>query len=375
MGTTRYIYNKCVDALRTHTKDSPRLGITQLRERFMNKGSEEAPAWIEETPYDVRDTAIRDVMKARQHEIKKYRKTGKNFTLHFRTKHDRTQCIDVLKKHWGKTRGVFSSIFHASKLKQARKNHTTSRKRRRRWKLPETLPCDSKMVLDRLGRFYLCVVMPRERRASDSESQTVPVRRPIAAIDPGVRTFGTVYTGDRIIHWGKDAQDRVFKLCRGVDKLVSLRARCNNHRERFHYTRAIIRHHTHIQQLVAELHRKFARYLVDTFDEILLPSFDTKQMVSRDENRSKWLRSDTARAMCTFSHYKFRQRILHSASETGSVVRIVNEFYTSRTCGNCGNLHPNLGGAKIYNCPHCHVRMGRDANGARNILLRHLTIT
>lgn len=28
--------------------------------------------------------------------------------------------------------------------------------------------------------------------------------------------------------------------------------------------------------------------------------------------------------------------------------------YTSKTCGECGNLHQKLGGSKDFLCPNCH---------------------
>jgi putative transposase len=50
------------------------------------------------------------------------------------------------------------------------------------------------------------------------------------------------------------------------------------------------------------------------------------------------------------------------------------EPYTSKTCGNCGHLNDKLGSNKIFNCPSCAYCADRDANGARNILLRYLTV-
>jgi len=36
-----------------------------------------------------------------------------------------------------------------------------------------------------------------------------------------------------------------------------------------------------------------------------------------------------------------------------------------------GMLHKKLGGNKTFKCPHCNIVMGRDVNGARNVLLRY----
>ena len=47
--------------------------------------------------------------------------------------------------------------------------------------------------------------------------------------------------------------------------------------------------------------------------------------------------------------------------------------HTSKTCGKCGNLHANLGSNKCFKCPKCEMKMDRDINAARNIMLKYLS--
>ena len=93
-------------------------------------------------------------------------------------------------------------------------------------------------------------------------------------------------------------------------------------------------------------------------------------MVRRGARR---LRCKTVRAMLTWSHYRFRQRLLQKAEATGGACRVlvVDEAYTSKTCGGCGRLQA-VGGRDMYVCGACGMSAGRDANGARNVLLRWL---
>ena len=51
------------------------------------------------------------------------------------------------------------------------------------------------------------------------------------------------------------------------------------------------------------------------------------------------------------------------------------ESWTSKTCGLCGSLHPDLKGNPVYRCvrPGCEAVLDRDVNGARNIGLLVLT--
>ena len=95
-------------------------------------------------------------------------------------------------------------------------------------------------------------------------------------------------------------------------------------------------------------------------------------MVTRAQRK---IGSKTARQMLTWSHYRFQQRLVNKTREyRNSQVIICDEAYTSKTCGCCGQLHEKLGGSKTFRCPHCGVVMDRDMNGARNILLRYLTL-
>ena len=83
-----------------------------------------------------------------------------------------------------------------------------------------------------------------------------------------------------------------------------------------------------IENLVSELHRKAARFLVDNFDVILLPTFETSEMVERGRRR---IRSKTVRNLLSLAHYRFGMFLRHKAQEVGVVVISVNEAYTSKT--------------------------------------------
>lgn len=78
--------------------------------------------------------------------------------------------------------------------------------------------------------------------------------------------------------------------------------------------------------------------------------------------------------MNTFAFYKFHEKLKSLAALRNCKLYIVNEAYTSKTCGICGSLNNKLGSAKTFKCvnPECKVMIDRDHNGARNILLKHL---
>ena len=95
-------------------------------------------------------------------------------------------------------------------------------------------------------------------------------------------------------------------------------------------------------------------------------------MVKKEDRK---IGKKTVRGLYGLSHFKFRQRLIEKSRQYSNCqVILVNEAYTSKTCGKCGNLHPKLESSKVYVCSekNCQMVMDRDVNGSRNILLRNL---
>jgi hypothetical protein len=179
--------------------------------------------------------------------------------------------------------------------------------------------------------------------------------------------------------------------------------------------KALLRAFQRIRNLVREVHIKLTAWLCENYDLIILPEFGSARMVKRAGRK---INSKTARSMLTWSHYGygFRQYLMHKIREyPGVTVKLCTEEYTSKTCGVCGQLNDGLGGSKRFCCPNAlcplnnptpadaartlraaqrkqkrrpsqgarkrtppkepasvRLAMGRDANAARNILLKAL---
>lgn len=361
-GSVRYTYNLC----KAEFDRSGKASLKHLRETCENR-SADIPGWLHDTPYDVRDSAVREFSQAVSNGFRKFKATGQKFSMSFRSRKAPQQTFDVGKKHWNRRRGVFSSILSSKRLRQFQD----------RYKIPSVLPADSKLSITRTGQFWLNIPTPvmstnlPHARVGDSQARDGDEYEAVASIDPGVRTFATVYTGSHVIEWGTGSMKRITHHAMYADRLRSRRDKAPTHRIRYRLTRALLRATQKVRNLVSDLHHKFSRWLCDTFDTILLPVFDTSRMVLRSTRR---LHRKTVRMMCTLSHFTFRKRLLDKVRASGDPdrVRLVSEAYTSKTCGNCGALHHKLGGNKRFLCPSCSVAIDRDANGARNILLRNL---
>ena len=121
----------------------------------------------------------------------------------------------------------------------------------------------------------------------------------------------------------------------------------------------------YIKNLVSELQWKTVSYLIRNYDTIVLPEFKTSEMLKK-----KKLGPTTKRLMSMFSFYKFKEKLQWKCDLYNKKLVIVDESYTSCTCGVCG-LQNNIKGKEEFNCSNCSLKIDRDVNGARNILIKN----
>ena len=76
--------------------------------------------------------------------------------------------------------------------------------------------------------------------------------------------------------------------------------------------------------------------------------------------------------MQAFSFFEFKDKIGYLCKKYGKRLVMVEEDFTSKTCGACGVLNQGLKGSKVFECPSCGIILDRDENAARNILLKNL---
>ena len=355
-GVYRWTYNECV-RLCCIAKDVKYRGKNttkkELRALVANSNSalvKERP-WLLNVPYDVRDGAIAEFVKNLTTEMDKVKaKPSHRFWMNFKTKQDSSMSFTILKKHWKD--GQYCPRFLPGKLKGFEE-------------IPMQLECDSKLVKTRTNDFFICLPTIRP----EPSPAPCAYKGSCIALDPGVRTFLTGYDpSGTILEIGKSDVDKVFKMCYRIDRIAAKVAKAKNHKQRYNRKRAVCRARTKLNNCINDMHAKAAKYLCESYELIFLPKFTTQQMVRRANRKIK---SKTARAMMTYAHYRFRQRMLDKARNYDNVqVVIVNEAYTSKTCTKCGVIKTNLGGAKTFKCSSCDWKGDRDINGARNIYLR-----
>ena len=354
IGTTRWTYNQCVASIKTKVC---RASKKELRSLHLNKDAvEESNPWVLETPYDVRNEGMNDVLKAIKSNLAAKRE---KFNLKYRSRKDPVQSVVVHSKHWGKDRGMFSGVLGSKVLKSSEP-------------LPESLEYDSRLIRTRWGEWFLCLPLPLS--VSENQAPRDDVwGNGVISLDPGVRTFVTGYDPSGVLcEWGKGDICRIYRLCYVLDSLQSRWTQKGvRHRKRYRLRKAANRIRTKVRNLVDEFHKKLAKWLCENYRVVLLPEFKTSGMIRRGQRK---IGSKTARAMVTWSHYRFRQRLISKSREyPWCKIVVCDESYTSKTCTNCGTLNYSLGGSKVFSCSACKIVIDRDLNGARNILLRYLS--
>jgi putative transposase len=154
---------------------------------------------------------------------------------------------------------------------------------------------------------------------------------------------------------------------RGVERGQFVHSKLFKHPLRYKLRLAMERLRTRIKNLRSECHKQVGSYLAKNYDVIVLPTFETSQMVVKKKRK---LRSKTARAMMTWAFYQFSQTLEHLCNRYGSKLVRITEEYTSKTCTKCGHVHRNLGSSKNFICPSCGYEIPRDFNEAVGIFLK-----
>ena len=338
----RWCYNKAVELLRE--------GFQGNRYELRAAVLAELPERLEAAPYQVKGSAVFDARKA-QNNVKAHNRKvfqtgeGQSAKLHFRSRKHPRSSIFVPRTAITPT-GIYKKLLGDMKHGEL---------------LPEPW-YDSRLVREG-DRYWLVVATDAHRTEAETQGRVI-------ALDPGVRSFQTGFSETEAVKFGEQDFGRIARLCHHLDDLMGRIAKAPA-RKKSRMKNAATRLRRRIKDLVRELHHKVARWLVDHYDIILLPTFETSEMVEKAKRK---LNSKVARAMLTWSHYQFAQFLTWKTWESGKVVLRVNEAHTTKTCSWSGEVVANMAGRKTIRGSDGIV-LDRDINSARGILLRALEDT
>lgn len=310
--------------------------------------------WLSSIPSKCFTEAFKHACDARKAGFKK----GGKFSLKFRKRKDKVQSCFIPKS------AVKQNIIFGNSVKK----YCGVKEIKFTEQLPEN-HLDCELVLDH-GLWFLSVPYRKTTHPVESQNRVV-------ALDVGVRKFLTFYSEDSCGYLGQGDSNRLFRLAKSLDNIVSKTATSKGKYKKSLW-RAGDRIRVKMKNLIKELHYKLANFLVENFDAILLPYYEVSEFV-RKGNRK--LNNKSVRQMLNFNFYKFSQILDRKMIERkgflvtpdGNICRRVirvNEAYTSKTNTISGEIMKNIGSKETIKTKD--YTLDRDLNGARNIFLRAL---
>lgn len=320
----RYVYNQCVLWIRKNKLES----FYSLRKKVKDNLNNETKQLITSSsvPINTIDNAINDVVKAYKSAIALCKKTKKRFNIRYK-KENANQTIVLEAGAFSKKKNMFSrkvGVINTSQSIIGIKNN-----------------CRLTM---KNGKFILFV--PKMTTVNKYEREIE-----CCSLDPGLRTFQTIYCADGSNYSiGNNVSDKLKPLFEKLDN-----GKTSKYKKRIR---------DKISNIVDDLHWKTANILCKISDKILIGNMSTIGVLQGN------LTSTTKRILQAVSHYTFRQRLKSKCEEYGVIFQEVDESYTSKTCGNCGEINQSLGSSKKFNCK-CGFSIDRDVNGARNIMIKN----
>jgi len=346
-NTSRYVYNKTVCEIKNGAKvnfqDLRNKLVTKERDKIRNKRVKD---WETRTPKEVRATAVKDVCNAYKTSMANLKaKNIKHFDLSYKKKTSFDQSIGIQKQSIKNKNGnleIYSRILKPIKLGKRSKNLKVGN-------------CDARLVKQK-NRYFICVPMKCKTEKNKDYKRVV-------GIDPGVRKFMTIYSEEKISEY-RQKRDLLKRLNAKIDKLRMERIRPLRRGERVKARKkSINKVEIRKSDLIDELHWKTIREITKENDVVCYGDIKSHDIVKRYNN------NNLNREIMDLKLYKFKERLRNKCIEYNKVLIEVDESYTSKTCTNCGVIN-DVKDSERYECKSCEIKIDRDLNGARNIMLK-----
>ena len=230
------------------------------------------------------------------------------------------------------------------------------------------------IIKDEFGKYYLNIpVSPTffsDLKETVKEIGKTQTRRfSTCSLDPGVRTFMTLYGVNHVMKIGEKSNLKIYDLLELEDLYKSKLSHELTRKMNKIYKKKVVRNRRRIKGLVDELHRKTISFLTSNYETILLPDFRVSEMVT-----GKKISKVTKRQMLALRFYVFKQRLFDKCTKKDVDYKLGSEAYTTKTCSECGHL-TNVGGSEIYacsnsECPMYEIELDRDVHASRNYMIR-----
>jgi IS605 OrfB family transposase len=323
--------------------DDEKVKLRKLRKTLIAAKNNNIQEWETDTPKDIRAGAVQDVVKAYKTGFSNLKAGNiRFFNPQFR-KRDRRNGIMELTKVMAKIKDN-KLIVAKSTLK---KNSEIVIKQK----------LNNKTVIDTNTRLQM-----RDNKWFIIVPILIEVKQKLTpetycGIDPGIRTFMTCFGNDSKREYTHD-RELIDKLNKAIDLLKWKRIRYKR--------KSLTKRELKKENIVNELHWKTVNSIVSKYDVIFYGDIKSHDIVTKGQNKR------LNRDFNDLKFWQFKNKLEYKALVNGKRVIPVNEAYTTKTCTCCGKLN-SPGSSSIFNCWNCNIKIGRDENGSRNILLKGLT--
>ena len=301
-------------------------------------------------PSHILDGAIQDVCASYKSAITNLKRGHiRHFCIRYIKKDKCKKVIKIEKCYFSKQFNTFclralGDSIHIKKLNKKKDKDFDMR----------TIDTDCRILYDsRIDRFLLLV--PKHKQISKCSNQN------ICCNDLGVRTFITGMNNGGIVY---EIGTNVIKKLERLHKSINNLRKNNSSRKKI--GRKEHKKRVKIENLVDDLHWKSIKYLTDNHGNIVIGKLSTRSILRQQMNP---LMKNIIQSL---SFYKFLTRLKYKCLSKNINLHIVNEYYTSMTCTNCGWCKKKSDSSKRFYCKKCKLSIDRDINGARNILIKCL---
>lgn len=250
----------------------------------------------------------------------------------------------------------------------------------------------------KLKNFYFLVV----HEDKYIKSKKLKNRNEIVSVDPGEKIFMYFYSTKYQGKIGDNMRIKILKTQRKIKKYQSIvKTKKNKQKKKIKNLSKIKKKlnqlYCKIKNYVNEIHKKGAKFLCENYENILVPKFETKPMISKykitqEKNEIDKIKNDKEKAkqklkelnkqiklsnnvkfvLSMQSHYRFKEYLKQYAKKYRTIVHDVDESYTSQCCSFCGILSKEYNNKRVKTCISCKKEIDRDENGAKNIYLKCL---
>jgi len=212
------------------------------------------------------------------------------------------------------------------------------------------------VILKRSGRkWYVCLQVECEApQVKPKPHVSHRDLRPVG-VDVGLLRLLTLSDGTQIDNprWLRGS----LAALRVAQRRLSRRLKGSQRRRKA--AQQVARLHEHIANQRRDFWHKLTRWLVDTYSLVAVENLTLDFMTHNP--RLSLSAHDAGLGL-------FRELLMYKAESAGTEVVAVNPQHTSQVCSDCGAVVAKPLAERIHDCPHCHLRIDRDENAARNIL-------